>query len=168
MTPAASKPPACIVGLDPGLSITGYAVLSGPPGPPRLVEAGILTASRSRSLEQRLAELYQGLCEVLDSHPVQCLAIEQLYAHYERPRTAILMGHARGVLCLAAAQRGLEVHSYAATKVKKTLTGAGRAPKAQMQRAVQQQLRLANLPEPADVADAIAVALCHCFALRIG
>ncbi|MFN9914438.1 MAG: crossover junction endodeoxyribonuclease RuvC, partial [Pirellulaceae bacterium] len=79
--PAASKPPACIVGLDPGLSITGYAVLSGPPGPPRLVEAGILTASRSRSLEKRLAELYEGLCEVLDSHPVQCLAIEQLYSH---------------------------------------------------------------------------------------
>ena len=89
------------------------------------------------------------------------MAIEQLYSLYKRPETAILMGHARGAICLAAAQAGIEVVSYAATKIKKTMTGAGRAPKDQMQRAVQMELRLPKLPEPPDVADAIAVAFCH-------
>jgi crossover junction endodeoxyribonuclease RuvC len=156
-----------LLGLDPGLAVTGYAVLSTQGIHPKLVEAGVLRASRSQSIEKRLAELYAGLEEILDSHPISSVAIEQLYSHYERPRTAILMGHARGVYCLAAARRDIPVHSYAATKVKKLLTGAGRAPKAQMQFAVQKQLNLAKVPEPPDVADAIAVALCHAFTLRM-
>ena len=89
------------------------------------------------------------------------MAIEQLYSHYARPRTAILMGHARGVICLAAAQAGIPVIHYASTQVKRILTGAGRADKSQMQRAIQRELGLPQLPEPADVADALAVALCH-------
>jgi crossover junction endodeoxyribonuclease RuvC len=89
------------------------------------------------------------------------MAIEQLYTHYKRPKTAILMGHARGVICLAAAESGMRVVHYAATRVKKLLTGSGRAPKWQMQEAVQRELRLAALPQPADVADALAIALCH-------
>ncbi len=154
---------SCIVGLDPGLAITGYCVLNIASGKPRLVEAGILRVSRAQTLEKRLLELFTGLREILESQDVDSIAIEQLYSHYERPRTAILMGHARGVLCMAAAQFDMKVYSYAATKVKKLLTGNGRAPKAQMQLAVQQQLRLKTLPEPADVADAIAIALCHHF-----
>ena len=74
------------------------------------------------------------------------------------------MGHARGVLCLAAANSGKAVHSYAPTKVKSLLTGNGRAPKAQMQLAIQQQLMLKEVPDPPDVADALAIALCHHFA----
>jgi crossover junction endodeoxyribonuclease RuvC len=151
------------LGLDPGLAVTGYAVLRGNRRQPKLVEAGILRASRSKALDARLAELFQGLIEVLDAHPIQAVSIEQLYSHYDRPRTAILMGHARGVYCLAAAQREIPVFSYAATKVKRMLTGAGRAPKDQMQRAVQLQLKLPKVPEPPDVADAIAIALCHMF-----
>ncbi len=154
---------SCIVGLDPGLAITGYSVLNIASGKPRLVEAGILRVSRAQTLEKRLLELFTGLNEILEGHDVDSIAIEQLYSHYERPRTAILMGHARGVLCMAAAQIDIKVYSYAATKVKKLLTGNGRAPKAQMQLAVQQQLKLSKLPEPADVADAIAIALCHHF-----
>src|SRR5947209_617790 len=77
------------------------------------------------------------------------------------PRTAILMAHARGVIVLAAAQRGVPVFGYAASRIKKTLTGSGKAPKAQMQHAVQGELGLDRLPEPHDVADACAVALCH-------
>ena len=153
----------CIVGLDPGLAITGYSVLSVVGNKPQLVEAGILRISRSQTLEKRLFELYTGLNEILADREVDSIAIEQLYSHYERPRTAILMGHARGVLCMAAAQLDIQVYSYAATKVKKLLTGNGRAPKDQMQLAVQQQLKLSKLPEPADVADAIAIALCHHF-----
>ncbi len=89
------------------------------------------------------------------------MAIEQLYSHYKHPRTAILMGHARGVICLAAAQAGIAVIHYSATQIKKILTGNGRAPKIQMQQAIRRELALAEVPEPPDVADALAVALCH-------
>ena len=94
------------------------------------------------------------------------LAIEELYSHYERPRTAILMGHARGVICLAAAQADLPIHSYAATQVKRVLTGNGRAPKTQMQQAICHEFGLAAPPEPPDVADAMAIALCHHYLAR--
>ena len=156
--------PTCILGLDPGLGITGYGVLELRDRALVLREAGIIRCDPKQSLEKRLIELHEGLTEVLETHPCTALAIEQLYSHYDRPRTAILMGHARGVLCLAAAQAGLAVHSYLPTKVKKMLTGNGRAPKSQMQLAVKQQLHLSKIPEPADVADALAVALCHHFA----
>jgi len=151
------------LGLDPGLAITGYGILRRGPKI-KLIEAGVIRIRRDQSLATRLKELYSGIMEVFESFPIDEVAIEQLYSHYERPRTAILMGHARGVLCLAAANSGKPVHSYASTKVKKLLTGNGRAPKTQMQLAVQQQLMLKDLPDPPDVADALAIALCHHFA----
>lgn len=148
-----------ILGIDPGLNITGYGVLEATASGARLVEAGVIRG-RSRSLERRLVDLHEGLSDVIQSLCPTALAIEQLYSHYERPRTAILMGHARGVLCLAAAQAGLPIRHYAATQVKKTLTGNGRAPKAQMQHAVAREFNLLTAPDPPDVADAIAIALC--------
>ena len=104
--------------------------------------------------------LYDGVMEIIDQFRPTYLAIEQLYAHYDHPRTAILMGHARGAILLAAAQKGLTVHSFASTQVKKTITGSGRASKEQMQLSMLREFRLANMPEPADVADALAIALC--------
>jgi crossover junction endodeoxyribonuclease RuvC len=89
------------------------------------------------------------------------MAIEQLYSHYERPKTAILMGHARGAIILAAELNGMGVQHYAATQIKKTLTGNGRAPKTQMQQAIARELGLPAPPEPADVADALAIAMTH-------
>jgi crossover junction endodeoxyribonuclease RuvC len=103
----------------------------------------------------------------MDQFRPQAVAVEQLYAHYDHPRTAILMAHARGVVFLAAAQRGVPVISYNATRIKKTVTGNGRAPKDQVQRAVQRELGLAALPEPPDVADALAAALCHYYAFKM-
>ena len=94
------------------------------------------------------------------------LSLEELYSHYERPRTAILMGHARGVICLAAAQAKIPVRSYSATQVKRLLTGNGRAPKSQVQQAICQEFSLAAPPEPPDVADAMAIALCHHYLQR--
>ena len=91
--------------------------------------------------------------------------MEELYVHYKHPRTAILMGHARGVLYLAAAEHDIPVVSYAATRIKKAVTGSGRAGKAQVQGMVQTVLGLPDLPEPPDVADAAAAALCHINAL---
>ena len=91
----------------------------------------------------------------------EAVAIEELYSHYERPTTAILMGHARGVILLAAAEVGVPVVSYPATQIKKTITGNGHAAKWQMQEAVRRELNLTALPEPPDVADALAIAMCH-------
>ena len=113
------------------------------------------------SLTERLREIHQGVADVIAAFQPGVMSLEQLYSHYQRPRTAILMGHARGVICLAAAQAGIEVVHYSATQVKKILTGAGRAGKAQVQRAIQRELKLASIPEPPDVADALAIALCH-------
>lgn len=163
LKPAAS---VRVLGLDPGLNITGYGVLEYTPAGLRVCEAGVVRGKSKASLSARLVEIFEGVRDVIAELSPTVVAVEQLYSHYERPRTAILMGHARGVICLAAAQAGLEVVHYPATTVKKTLTGSGRAPKSQMQEAIQRELRLSSLPEPADVADALAIALCHYYRQR--
>ncbi len=155
-----------ILGLDPGLRTTGYAVLEKAGRGMKLCEAGVLTAAAKGDLAERVKQLFDGLVQVLDEWTPTALAMEQLYAHYAHPRTAILMGHARGAYLLAAAQRNVPVISYASTKVKRLVTGSGRAGKPQVQHAVARELGLASLPEPHDVADALAVALCHLYTLK--
>lgn len=151
-----------ILGIDPGLNTTGYGVLDAGPEGVRLVEGGVVRGGDARkSLAHRVGEIHAGVADVIASLQPDCLAIEELYSHYERPKTAILMGHARGVIVLAAAQADLPVSHYAATQIKKTLTGAGRAPKEQVQLAIARELGLAAPPEPPDVADALAIALTH-------
>ena len=112
-------------------------------------------------MEKRLETIHRGVLEVLDAFPPSALALEQVHSHVKHPRTAILMAHARGVIVLAAALRGVPVIGYAPTRIKRCLTGSGRAPKEQMQHAIRTELGLDCLPEPHDVADACAVALCH-------
>lgn len=158
-----------ILGLDPGLHTTGYAIIEAGPQSPKVCEAGIIRSTSSRhkpDLAARILSLYNGIVEVVDQFQPHALAVEQLYAHYQHPRTAILMAHARGVIFLAAGQRDIPVASYNATRIKKMITGNGRAPKDQVQRAIQRELGLRRLPEPADVADALATALCHYYSLR--
>ena len=150
-----------ILGIDPGLNITGYGILSGASRDPKLEEAGVVRGGSGGALPPRLNKIHLGLEDVIKTFRPTAIAIEQLYSHYQRPRTSILMGHARGVICLVAAQNEVPVFDYASTKVKKLLTGNGRAPKLQMQQAIQRELSLSKLPEPADVADALAIALCH-------
>ncbi|AMV30274.1 Crossover junction endodeoxyribonuclease RuvC [Gemmata sp. SH-PL17] len=172
-TPSTPVPPVPrrILGLDPGLQTTGYGVLEVTDRGPRVVDAGVIRSAEGRDtsdMARRVKALYDGLCEVLDEWKPSGMAVEQLYAHYEHPRTAILMAHARGVYFLAGAQRNIPVTSYAATKVKKLVTGSGRASKEQMQYAVARELNLAGPPEPHDVADALGIALCHYFATGSG
>jgi crossover junction endodeoxyribonuclease RuvC len=165
-TPIAMPDATCptrILGIDPGLNITGYGVLEISGRALRLCEAGVVRGRSRGSLTARLLEIHQGVADVIAAFRPAAVALEQLYSHYKRPRTAILMGHARGVICLAAAQAGVPVIHYSATQVKRILTGAGRADKAQVQRAIQRELALPQLPEPPDVADALAIALCHCY-----
>lgn len=147
-------------GIDPGLGVTGYAVLRFSGGSSSLLDAGVCRFDEKLCLADRLVDVERDLAAILDEHQPDVVAVEQLYAHYKHPRTAILMGHARGVILLTAARMGIEVRSYEATRVKKYLTGHGRATKGQMQRAVQTALNLSALPEPSDVADALAIAMC--------
>jgi crossover junction endodeoxyribonuclease RuvC len=158
-----------ILGIDPGLQVTGYAVLESRGGSPHVCEAGVIRSAEGREttdMARRLQHLYDGIVEVLEQFKPGVVVMEQLFAHYDHPRTAILMAHARGVLFLAAAQRGLPVVSYNATRIKKTITGNGRASKEQVQRTIQRELGLARLPEPPDVADALAAALCHHYVVK--
>jgi crossover junction endodeoxyribonuclease RuvC len=156
-----STSPHRILGIDPGLNVTGYGVLEIASGRVRLAEAGVVRGTARASLTHRLRDIHDGVRDVIAALAPRVMALEQLYSHYARPRTAILMGHARGVICLAAAEAGIPVVHYSATQIKKVLTGNGRAPKPQMQKAVQLELGLAVLPEPPDVADALAAALAH-------
>jgi len=149
-----------ILGVDPGLGITGYGVIDWRSVRPLLVDGGVIRLSARTSLSDRLVELETELDAILAEHKPDVCAVEQLYAHYAHPRTAILMGHARGVILLAARRRGIAVEQFAANRVKISLTGHGHAGKAQVQRAVQAQWNLPRPPEPPDVADALAVAFC--------
>ncbi len=157
-----------ILGIDPGLNTTGYGVVDFANRQPRLIEAGVVRSKSSgaATLAERIKEIHDGVADVIASLKPQVLAIEELYSHYDRPTTAILMGHARGVIALAAAQAGLKVVPYPATQIKKTITGNGHAAKWQMQEAIRRELNLPATPEPPDVADALAIALCHCYLSR--
>jgi crossover junction endodeoxyribonuclease RuvC len=159
-----------ILGVDPGLRVTGYAVLESRAGSPHVCEAGIVRTAEGKSTTDvalRVRCLYDGIVEVVEQFRPDVMVVEQLFAHYDHPRTAILMGHARGVILLAAAQNEIPVISYVASRVKKTITGHGRASKEQMQYAIERELKLPRLPEPHDVADALAIALCHHYVIKL-
>ncbi len=151
-----------VLGIDPGLNITGYGVLEVGTGKLRVCEAGVVRGGRGE-LACRVHEIQTGIAEVIRSLAPSVMALEELYSHYKRPRTAILMGHARGVICSAAAGAQIPVRNYAATQIKRLLTGHGRAPKAQVQKSICRELGLTTVPEPPDVADALAVAVCHVY-----
>jgi len=149
-----------VLGIDPGLHVTGYAAVDFGRGSPAIVEAGTLRTGARADMVERIGQIHADLLELLAELKPDAVAIEQLYAHYKHPRTAILMAHARGAALLACRQKGIPVRSLAATHVKKSLTGNGHASKQQVQRAVQAACNLKKLPEPPDVADALAIALC--------
>ena len=149
-----------ILGIDPGLRLTGYGVIDHRPLRPVLIDGGVIRLDTKTSIVDRLVELDAELQSLLDEHQPDVCAVEQLYAHYAHPRTAIMMGHARGVILLAARKRGIQVEQFPANRIKQSVTGHGHASKSQMQSAIQAQWNLPTAPEPPDVADALAVALC--------
>jgi len=154
---------ARVLGVDPGMHETGWAVLDGSPAP-RLVASGLIRTEPGVPLPERLKLIHAGLSAVLDEHKPDSCAIEEMFfttiAHTVRATL-----QARGVALLAVAQSGRAVHEYNPRTVKLSLTGSGRAEKAQMQTVVQKALGLADKLRPNDVADAAAIALCH---LRAG
>ena len=163
-----SQEPTRIIGIDPGLNITGYGVVARVGSEAKLVEAGLirLPPSHGQNLPARLESLFQELRQVIKEFRPQAMCLEEVYSHADYPRTAILMGHARGVICLAARLQGIPVLSFSAKRVKQSVTGNGNASKLQVQRAVQHYFSLDRTPHPPDVADALAVALCYVNAQR--
>ena len=149
-----------ILGIDPGLKLTGYGLIDYKPFRPALVDGGVIRLAAKTPLADRLVELETELDGLLEEHKPDVCAVEQLYAHYAHPRTAILMGHARGVILLCARRRGVRVEQFAANRIKQSVTGHGHASKVQMQRAIQSLWNLPQPPDPPDVADALAVAVC--------
>jgi len=159
-----------IMGIDPGLQVCGYAILNSHAGNEEmLIEAGVLRIPAGQvPMEKRLNQIAEDIETLLKRLKPQIVAVEQLYSHYAHPKTAILMGHARGVILQKCGQQSIEVRSFAATRIKKAVTGNGRAPKSQVQRSIQTILSLQQLPEPDDVADAIAAAMCCINSLKDG
>jgi len=149
-----------ILGIDPGLQITGYGVVDYDPIRPRLIDGGVIRLTPKTPIADRLVELETELDQLFAEHKPEIVAVEQLFSHYAHPRTAILMGHARGVILLVARRRGLQVEQFAVNRIKQSLTGHGHASKLQMQKSIQALWKLSAPPEPPDVADALAVALC--------
>ena len=149
-----------ILGIDPGLQVCGYACLEAGGDKEMLIEAGVIRTGTGSAIEEKLNRIAEDTQSLLENFKPDVVAVEELYSHYAHPRTAILMGHARGVILQRCAQAAIEVRSFSATRIKKSITGNGRASKEQVQKTIQTILSLPQIPEPNDVADAIAAALC--------
>src|SRR5437867_9275106 len=148
-----------VMGVDPGLMATGFGVLEAGPGGVVVVDAGVISTRGGHALEARLNALHAAVHRIIDAQKPSLLIVEDLYTEYKFPRTAVLMGHARGVIYLAAQQCAVPVLALAPSEVKRAVTGNGAAGKAQMQRAVQTLLGLVSVPHPSHVADALALAM---------
>ncbi|MGI9013180.1 MAG: crossover junction endodeoxyribonuclease RuvC [Phycisphaerales bacterium] len=149
-----------IIGIDPGLRLTGYGCIDTTAGTCTILEAGVFRLESKAPIVQRLGALYHDLCATLDELQPEVIAVERLFAAYRHPRTAIIMGHARGVVLLAAQLRNLQLIELSATEVKRSITGNGHASKDQMQQAIMARFNLAQPPHPPDVADALGIAAC--------
>jgi len=155
-----------VIGIDPGLVETGFGVLESGPRGVSLLDAGVISTSRSAPLESRLQALHGAVHRLLERFAPDLLVVEDLYADYKFPRTAILMGHARGVICLAARERRVTILPLAPSEVKRAVTANGAASKSQVQRGVQRLLGLAVVPKPSHVADALGLAVTGLFRVK--
>lgn len=152
-----------ILGIDPGLALTGFGCLEFAGGDcgvmPSVADAGVIRLPAKKSVSHRLAMLERELCALVEELRPRYACVEAVFSHVVHPRTAIVMGHARGVILLVIERAGVPLVELPPAEVKKSLTGSGRASKEQMQRAIAGALGLSDVPRPADVADALAVAL---------
>jgi crossover junction endodeoxyribonuclease RuvC len=150
-----------ILGIDPGLRTTGYGVIDASPHAVRLIEAGVFTPRAAEPLEKRLCALHDGLAELIAATAPHVMVIEELWTSYKNPTTAVLMGHARGVLCYVAGAHGVDVAHLTNSAWKRALAGSGSATKERVGMMVAHLLGLSTVPEPIDVSDALALALAY-------
>ena len=148
-----------VLGIDPGTANTGYGVVrGGGSGFPSLVECGVIRTRARDPLPARLREIYEGVQELIERHQPDALSVEDVF-YSRNVRTTVVLGHARGVILLAAAKAGLEIHEYPPAEIKKAVAGTGAATKLQIQFMVTRLLRLKSAPQPNDAADGVAAAL---------
>jgi crossover junction endodeoxyribonuclease RuvC len=153
---------AIVLGIDPGTAVTGYGVVvrsSG--GTVTLRECGVIETSTGRPLLERIRDIYDATAVLIERHAPAAVSVEDVFQG-KNAQTALKLGHARGAILLAAAHAGVTVAEYAPREIKKAVVGNGNATKDQVAFMVQQQLRLKSAPAPADAADGVAAALCHC------
>ena len=155
-----------VLGIDPGLNITGYGLLEDKGSNIKLIEAGVIRTASEKPIKDRLRKIYDNLSEIVEEYRPETLVLEKIYSHYRHPVTAILMGHARGVVCLLCGKYNLQLFSYASTHLKKSIAGRGRASKAQVGGMVKTLLNLKKLPPSEDVTDALALAISHIHTVR--
>lgn len=156
-----------ILGIDPGLNITGYGLIEVKNNCTALIEAGIIKTSAKEGLSRRLNKIYQGLVSLIKEQKPDCMVLEKLYTHYRHPVTATLLGHARGVISLIAAQLKLDFFEYPPKRVRQAILGSGNASKAQVQRMMENIFKLKPDSLSQDISDALALALAHAQFLKV-
>ena len=147
-----------VLGIDPGTQVTGYGVVRGEGSAAALVECGVIRTQARDSLPARLRCIHEGVCELLDRHAPDFMCVEDVF-YARNVRTTVMLGHARGVILLAAEQRGVALRELTPTAIKKAVVGSGAGTKEQVQFMVTRLLRLKSAPKPADAADGVAAAL---------
>jgi len=158
-----------ILGIDPGTAVTGYGVVAKTGGRAlSLVECGVVRTSAGEPLAVRIMEIFNEVCKLIDRHNPLVMVVEDVFQG-KNVKSALTLGHARGAILLAGALREIQIAEYTPREIKKAVVGNGNASKDQVAFMVQQQLRLKTAPSPADAADGVAAALCHCVmgALRV-
>ena len=151
-----------ILGIDPGTAATGYGVVArGAGGAVALVECGVIRTSPEKALAHRIREIYDAVVALIERHRPFAMSVEDVF-HGKNAQSALKLGHARGAILLAAALHDVLIAEYAPRQIKKAVVGSGNATKEQVGFMVKQQLKLKEAPTPADAADGVAAALCHC------
>ena len=155
-----------VLGVDPGTAVTGFGVVTAAPGRNGLlIECGVLRPRATDTLPNKLKAIHEGVRELLGRHHPDVVAVEGVF-YGANARSTVILGHARGVILLAAAESGLPVVEYSPAMIKKAVTGRGAALKPQVGFMVARLLQLAEAPRPADAADGVAVALTHLLVAR--
>lgn len=154
-----------ILGIDPGIAIVGYGVVDKEGNRYKTVAYDAVTTKAHTPLEDRLEKVYNGVCEIIKEYKPDAMSIEELFFN-NNAKTALTVGQARGVIILAAVQNHIPVYEYTPLQVKQALTGYGRASKSQIQQMMKSMLGLTEIPKPDDVADALAIAVCHGNSMR--
>ena len=156
-----------ILGIDPGFAIVGYGVIDYENSKYKTVDYGKITTPAGMDMPLRLKEVYDGVLRLIELFKPDVLAIEELFFN-TNVKTAIAVGHARGVIVLAAANSGIKINEYTPLQIKQAVVGYGRADKNQVQQMVKMFLGLKEVPKPDDTADALAVAICHANSSSLG
>lgn len=156
-----SPRPVRILGIDPGTAVTGFGVVALDGRTASLIECGVIRTNAKDPLPARLHSIFTGVTELISRHAPDTVAVEDVF-YARNVRTTVVLGHARGVILLAAQQAAVTIREFPPAEIKKAITGNGAATKDQVQFMIAKLLRLKAAPQPADAADGVAAAMCAC------